>query len=51
MSGVAVLTLVHTATSIVGICCGLGVLALVLEGRDNPGRTAVFRACRPRPAG
>jgi hypothetical protein len=40
MSAVAVLTLVHTAISIVGICSGLGVLALMLEGRDNPGWTA-----------
>jgi hypothetical protein len=42
MTGVAVLTLVHTAISIVGICSGLGVLALMIEGRDNPGWTAVF---------
>jgi hypothetical protein len=44
MRAVAVLTLVHTAISIVGICSGLGVLALILEGRDNPGWTAVFLA-------
>jgi len=42
MSAVAVLTLVHTAISLVGICSGLGVLALMLEGRDNPGWTRVF---------
>ena len=42
MTGLAVLTLLHTAISIVGICSGLGVLALMIEGRDNPGWTAVF---------
>lgn len=42
MRGLAVLTLVHTAISLVGICSGLGVLALMLEGRDNPSWTALF---------
>ena len=42
MSAVAVLTLVHTAISLIGICSGLGVVALMLEGRDNPGWTGVF---------
>ena len=42
MSGVAVLTLVHTAISLVGIGSGLGVLALMLEGRDNPSWTGLF---------
>ena len=42
MSAVAILTLVHTAISVIGICSGLGVLALMLEGRDNPGWTRVF---------
>jgi hypothetical protein len=42
MSGVAVLTLFHTAISLVGIGSGLGVLALMLEGRDNPSWTGLF---------
>jgi hypothetical protein len=42
MTGVAALTLGHTAISLVGIFSGLGVLALMLEGRDNPGWTRVF---------
>ncbi|HZJ56593.1 MAG TPA: hypothetical protein VFD38_20785 [Myxococcaceae bacterium] len=42
MTGVAALTLVHTAISLVGIFSGLGVLALMLERRDNPRWTSVF---------
>ena len=42
MSGVAVLTLVHTAISLVGIASGLGVLALMLEGRDIITQLAVL---------
>ncbi|HEY1335070.1 MAG TPA: hypothetical protein VGF31_12495 [Myxococcaceae bacterium] len=42
MTGVALLTLVHTAISLVGIGSGLGVLALMLEGRDNPSWTGLF---------
>jgi hypothetical protein len=42
MTGVAALTLVHTAISLVGIFSGLGVLALMMEGRDRPSWTTVF---------
>jgi hypothetical protein len=42
MSAVAVLTLVHTAISLVGIGAGMGVLALMLEGRDSPRWTSLF---------
>jgi hypothetical protein len=42
MTGVAALTLFHTAISLVGIFSGLGVLALMMEGRDRPSWTTVF---------
>ncbi len=42
MSGLALLTAIHTAISLVGIASGLVVLAAMLRGQDLRGWTALF---------